>query len=198
MKADVKLSPEAQALEWATEHFRRNADLLNTREGKIELAKMESEAWFRSLEEDDVPKVPKEWLKERTRQAIAGRDHAIKSLSWLIVRYMAAQKPIPKSLMQFAFYRLTGEFLSVDDEAASQVKQKPGKGKYDNLMRNMLILHAITQINIKYGFFPTRSEATNGPSGALIVSRALKAAGTKNNLSESGVEKIWERRPSSF
>jgi hypothetical protein len=200
MKADVKPSLEEQALEWATEHFRSNTELLkNSHEGKLELAKMESEVWFKSLEGDglDVPKPPKGWLEERTQQALAGHEHATNVLSWLMVRYIAADKPIPRSLLQFAFYRLTGEFLLVDGEPAPiRIKQRPGKGPYDSLMRNMLIWSAITQINIKFGVLPTRSEATDRPSAASIVSKALKANGI--DLSESGIEKLWEKRATLY
>jgi hypothetical protein len=74
-----------------------------------------------------------------------------------------------------------------DQRPKQQKKSPPG-----SLLRDRWIAAVVEDICRRYGFHPTRSDATEGECGASIVAEALKRHGFKR-LGESHVATIWRR-----
>jgi len=105
-----------------------------------------------------------------------GWENAHRALCAYARRLTDQQKPLPDGLQTYIVFAASGGFRR--------------KKRFKNAERDLAIAVAISEL-VDAGYSPTRNAATEAPSACSLLSDALK--GFKINLTERGVEQIWQR-----
>ena len=115
-------------------------------------------------------------------------DYVAKSVLYrLAADFVESGWAMPKRLGEYIGHRLKAEALNS--------RKRPGRDPYANRRRNFRIARTICEV-VKLGFRPTRNRASQNKSACSIVAQALARGGI--HLSESAVEKIWQRFSLTF
>jgi hypothetical protein len=124
-------------------------------------------------------------MRKIVEQARRGDATAARALRQSAAELLRRRHPLPESLNAWLSEHLNDDWL---------VKRSRRGPKPDELRTRDRGLSLVIRTMTKepWGFAPTRNRATKAESACSIVHRAL--AGLPGfNLSESGLEKIWER-----
>jgi hypothetical protein len=197
MKVDGQASDrEKDALKWAIDFFREEADVLRPSGSKAAL-----------YESDTLIDMHDNWRNEQPRKFHAyfaellnasldeDGDYARFRLSALAAELLERGEPLTGPLKVFVV-----KTLRRDPIFESPTKRGPRPN--DLIERNLCICEAVEHIIKAWKFAPTRNVATQTPSAASIARDALEH-GVAVHLSEKAVNKIWNwhegvfRRPNN-
>jgi hypothetical protein len=183
MKADVQpsVSAEKEALQYATDYFRRYADGLKRN------ASLFNESFVSLLLELPSSKLvhPPEYALSLCIESAPQQPRATVVLCKLAAGLMEREDPLPSKLQKFIV-----EFLRNPSTGA---KRGRGPDKLALRSRNDLIGFAINRIATTWKFPPTRNDASKGKRAcaASIVREAL-ASSAGIPLKEAAINDIWK------
>jgi hypothetical protein len=208
MKADTERSPqraEKEALQWAIEYFRKNADEM-TPEGsrRWALHDMLLGCLMRYNDPRERTEMEKE-IDETVDLAWLGSQEHSRYARGFAAALMERGDPLPGKLHHFIVEFLRNpekpqipphaggeEFDALIDRVRSHMARKPGQRAIDLQPRNVSIWAAVEHIVRTWKIPPTRNEATKNACATSIVREALeKGAGVK--LKEAAVVKVWRK-----
>ncbi len=138
---------------------------------------------LRADEENGHPKLYDEEKGARLIEKARSGDYVAKFTLYAVAAdYLEAERPLPDALREYLI-----------EELRSEVNRRPkrrGRDPHAYHPRDFEVACIISNV-IMLGFRPTKNRATEGVSACSIVTQALEKLGI--HLSESAVEKIWER-----
>jgi len=153
---------------WINEHFELSMQLLQL--GGESYLNDEIASWSGSDEE----------ISRHVEHARGGNEKSHRLLLEVAASRMKRNRPLGFPLNEY-----TAEFL----RQQKRPKRVRGRKRETYLDRDAVIYTTIMQINLKWGFSPTRNPATDAPSAISIVQKALKKVGIP--MTEAAITKIW-------
>jgi hypothetical protein len=193
MKADVRSSAEKEALEWAIGYFREHAEQMTPWSvppmvWTADDAAIEKLAAMATVKADEGAAY---WLREIAARRI-NRGEPLPRMVAKFVELTLRLWPHPIKMNLDPVARdECGVTLKVD-----RAKPKRGQRDYEHASRDAMIVMGMELITERWGFAPTRGEATrelaSRKSAASIVCAALRKAGVAT-IKETAVNKIWSR-----
>jgi hypothetical protein len=173
------------ALQSAVDTFRRNADYLKPggQPGKLPLpVKYHRTGQRESIElgyDEHSELIHDDEILAIGEKAHEGHEEAVHFLSEIAAKLIEQGDPLPAPLREFVAEALRHP----------RQRRRPGRRRFDLVGRNHVICFVITMIDLRWGFSPTRNEATERASAASIAQQALQQIDI--NLGEGAIAKIW-------
>jgi hypothetical protein len=176
---------EAEAVEFA------RRCIAHVQSGNLRLFGIEPGAWFEKGESRRACRLMfREWVRDVTNLmdavdfARAGYEFFEDFLRDLILDYKNRGEKMPTYLAAF------------DMELTRGIRHKAGRGRADNMMRDVIIGSIVGMVIGRFGLRATRNYVSGRVSACSIVATALAVEGMA--MSEQNVNQIWKAMPVGF